>query len=501
MRYISTRGSGEKACSVEVLRRGIAPDGGLYVPDTWVGFSLDEIIRWGSVNYPERAEKILAPFFPEYGNGEVAEYVRKAYDPGKFDNAGIAPVRKLDGHTFVMELWHGPTSAFKDIALQLFPLFLAGAAEKTGEKGGVIVLVATSGDTGKAALEGFRDVDGVRVAVFYPLNGVSEMQKLQMATQEGRNVFAAAVEGNFDDIQKEVKQVFADREVLSAAAGRRIALSSANSINWGRLAPQIAYYFSAYADLVSRSEIKAGEKINFAVPTGNFGNILSAYYAAKMGLPVNRLICASNENNILTDFINTGVYDTRREFRKTISPSMDILVSSNLERLLFDMACGDSGRVGAWMKQLRESGVYTVEADIRKVISDMFRADFATEGETMAVIRKVYGDMGYLTDTHTAVGISVLEKYRAATGDYTTTVVAATASPFKFNRSVTEALFGRDAVKGRTEFELMELLSEKCGLEVPEGLRNLDKKPLKHTGVYGRGRIKEAVLHMVNAGC
>ena len=393
-----------------------------------------------------------------------------------------------------MELWHGPTCAFKDMALQILPHLLVKSMKKTGEKSKVIILTATSGDTGKAALEGFADVEGTGIIVFYPDNGVSEIQKYQMITQTGENVKVFGVRGNFDDTQTGVKRIFTDKELISFMEARNLKFSSANSINWGRLAPQIVYYFSAYADLIKENRIAAGDKINFVVPTGNFGNILAGFYAAKMGLPVNRLVCASNDNNILTDFIRTGCYDKRREFIKTVSPSMDILISSNLERLLYEVTNHDGKKVSQWMNELNVSGSYDIGQKNAKEIKKYFWAGWSNQDETLKTIECVYSDYKYVLDTHTAVAVDVYDKYVITTGDLTPSVVISTASPFKFNNSVCKALFGENKIADKSEFELLELLSKECDLPIPAGLAGLDKKEVLHKSVCDKEGMKDAVI-------
>ncbi len=493
MYYISTRGGRDRVLSSEAIRKGLAPDGGLFVPESAVRLSFDEICGLVDMTYLERAVSILSRFLDDYTGDELAECAAGAYTAERFGSDDIAPLRKLNDNAYVLELWHGPTCAFKDVALQILPRLLVKAVGKAGEKEETVILVATSGDTGKAALEGFRDVEGTRIIVFYPENGVSEVQRLQMVTQEGRNVCSVGVQGNFDDTQNGVKAIFSDSELENRMSRKGLRFSSANSINWGRLVPQITYYFSAYAELLKYGEIKRGEKINFTVPTGNFGNILAAYYAREMGLPVNRLICASNENNVLTDFIKTGVYNRNREFRKTMSPSMDILISSNLERLLFEVAGHDASLVGGWMSRLKETGSYSVGPEVAKKINEVFWAAYTDEADTLKTIEAVYRDYGYVVDTHTAVGVDVYDKYVISTGDMTKTVIASTASPFKFNESVAKAIFGEAAVEGRSEFELLKLLSDRTGMEIPEGLRGLDKKAILHSAVCGRDAMKDTV--------
>jgi len=498
MYYVSTRGWYGKVTSAEAIKRGLAPDGGLFVPDTQVRLEHEEIVSLSKMDYKERAIFILRRFLDDYTDEELAECVNGAYGSGKFDGAGVAPVVKLSENAYMLELWHGPTCAFKDVALQILPRLLVKANKKTSEDCETVILVATSGDTGKAALEGFRDVEGTRIIVFFPDDGVSQVQKMQMVTQEGSNVYVIGVRGNFDDTQNGVKAIFSDEELGADMLRNGFRFSSANSINWGRLVPQIVYYFSAYADLLATGEIKEGEKINITVPTGNFGNILASWYAREMGLPVNKLICASNENNVLTEFINTGIYNREREFRKTISPSMDILISSNLERLLFELAGRDAGQVRDWMDRLKNEGRYAIYGEEKRKLNEMYWAQYSTEQETVETIREVYQEYGYLVDPHTAVGIDVYEKYVIATGDMTKTVIASTASPFKFNRSVAGAIFGEDRIAGMDEFELLDVLSRHCSLPVPAGLAGLAQRPVLHKRICSREDMKDQVMQILD---
>jgi len=493
MFYESTRGGIKSISSAEAIKMGIAPDGGLFVPETGVKLSLERIGKLVDMTYQERAADILAYYLDDYTDEEIHECVYSAYTERKFGCREIAPVYRLNDHVFILELWHGPTCAFKDIALQMLPHLLVKAVRKTGETSEIVILVATSGDTGKAALEGFKDVKGTKIIVFFPHNGVSEVQKIQMITQEGDNVYSIAVEGNFDDAQNGVKKIFADSGLNERMLESGYKFSSANSINWGRLVPQIVYYFSAYCDMVKYGEISLGETVNIVVPTGNFGNILAAYYALGMGLPVNKLICASNENNVLTDFINSGVYDRRREFKKTISPSMDILISSNLERLLFEITGHNSVQVSGWMDRLKNEGIYEVDSDTKGKISRVFWSGYTDEKETLKTIECIYRDFNYVVDTHTAVGIDVYDKYVISTGDMTKAIIASTASPFKFNESVVKAIFGEDITKGKSEFDLLETLSEECAIPIPEGLKNLYKKKIRHSTVCSRSEMKREV--------
>ena len=482
MLYESTRGGFKSITSVEVIKQGIAPDGGLFVPEQGVQFPLDKIKKLVPLDYRQRAVEILKLYLDDYSAEDLTDCVSSAYAPDKFSSEEIAPLVKLNESAHILELWHGPTCAFKDMALQILPHLLVKAVRQTGETSELVVLVATSGDTGKAALEGFKNVPGTKVIVFFPEKGVSEVQKKQMITQEGDNVYSIAVSGaNFDDAQNGVKAIFNDEVYRELIGKQGFKFSSANSINWGRLAPQIVYYFSAYADLLKKSEIEAGEKINIVVPTGNFGNILAAYYAQRMGLPVNKLVCASNDNNVLTDFIHTGTYDRKRVFHKTISPSMDILISSNLERLLFELSEHDSSPVKDWMEQLKNEGKYTVSEDLQEKISALFWADFCTEEDTLETISQVWQKYGYVADTHTAVALNVYEKYQQETGDHNKAVIASTASPFKFNQSVARAVLGEKVITDKTEFELLDILAQACDLPIPSGLDHLQDKKILHT--------------------
>lgn len=498
MFYESTRGGLKSVLSAEAIKQGIAPDGGLFVPESPVKFTMDQIQKLVDMSYQERAIEVLRYYIDDYTDQEIKECVYNAYTAQKFGSARIAPVHKLNENIYILELWHGPTCAFKDMALQILPHLLVKAVGKTGEKSEIIILVATSGDTGKAALEGFRDVKGTHIIVFFPANGVSEVQKMQMITQEGNNVCSIAINGNFDDAQTGVKEIFADQKMVPEMNSEGFKFSSANSINWGRLVPQIVYYFSAYADMVKMGDIKTGEKVNIVVPTGNFGNILAAYYAMEMGLPVNKLICASNENNVLTDFINTGVYDRRREFKKTISPSMDILISSNLERLLFEMTGHNSQLINKWMTELKQNGFYTVDSETRKKIARIFWGGFTNEIDTLKTIEYIYKEYGYVVDTHTAVGIDVYDKYVISTGDMTRSIIASTASPFKFNESVVKAVLGDEAVKGRDEFELLQVLSKECNMKIPDGLRDLNHKEIRHKTVCSKESMKDQVKQVLH---
>ncbi len=480
MLYKSTRGG---ACDVtfsQAVKRGIAPDGGLFVPQERFVLTAEEFTGMASLPYKDLAVAIFRKYAGDFTDSDIVNAVEHAYCSGKFPREDPAPLKGLTDNLSVLELWHGPTCAFKDMALQILPEFMSKSNELCGDGKEIVILTATSGDTGKAALEGFRDVPGIRVIVFYPEDGVSQMQKQQMITQEGGNVHVIAVKGNFDDAQTGVKNIFGDSSFAALLSESGYELSSANSINWGRLLPQIVYYFHGYYSLVSQERIKLGDKINVAVPTGNFGNILASYYAMKMGLPVNRILCASNDNNVLTDFLHTGTYDSNRAFMTTISPAMDILVSSNLERLLYDVTGGDSEAVLSYMNALKTDGLYSVDSKTSDTLQNLFWAGYATEEETRETIHRVYEDTRYLIDTHTAVGLCVYEQYTEATGDKTQTLAVSTASPFKFNKSVAEALFDREAIENKSEFELLTYLSAQTETPIPTPLQGLDKKPVLH---------------------
>lgn len=494
MNYQSSRGNSSFITAPHAIKMGIAPDGGLFVPDYVPEINKNIFFRMESWSYQERAAYILQSFLNEFSDKEIADCVYGAYNLDSFDDERIAPLLELYERVHIQELWHGPTSAFKDMALQMLPRLLSKSVRKTGENDEMLILVATSGDTGKAALEGFKDVGGIRIIVFFPDDGVSEVQKRQMISQEGQNVHVAAVKGNFDDAQTGVKRIFASKSFATVLSRKGIKMSSANSINWGRLLPQIVYYVSAYVDLKADGKMEQGEGINFVVPTGNFGNILAAYYAMKMGVPVNRLICAANANKVLTDFINTGIYDRKRKFEKTISPSMDILISSNLERLLFEITDHDAVRVSKWMEDLQREGNYKIDKDTLTKIQKIFWSDYCTDVDTMETIRSIWLNRRYLIDPHTAVAVNVYEKYLLNTGDKSPTVIVSTASPFKFGSSVARAILGEDFIKGKNEFEILEFLSDKTGIPIPEGIKGLDKREVRHKTVTDSDKMEETVL-------
>ncbi len=474
MNYYSTRDLTRTApkTSAQVIKQGIAEDGGLFLPESIPQINLDFIKELENLKYSERAAKILSLYLTDYTYEELLDCAQKAYDDGFGDF--VAPVSMLVGDDLrILELWHGPTCAFKDMALQIMPRLLSLALKKTGETRTAFILVATSGDTGKAALEGYKDVDGVKITVFYPEDGVSDMQKLQMTTQEGSNVCVCAIKGNFDDAQTGVKKIFADDNANKLLQEKNCFLSSANSINWGRLAPQICYYISAYADLVSQGDIKLGEKVDITVPTGNFGNIFAAFLAKQMGLPVNRFICASNSNNILTDFLTTGVYDRNRHFYTTMSPSMDILISSNLERLLFYVAGADKTR--EYMKSLSETGRYEVDSDILAKIKEDFSAYCCDETHCADTINDIFTKYSYICDPHTAVAIYSALEFISQENTGLKNIVASTASPYKFAADVLKSI---NVSVPSDISEILNKLSVTTKTDIPLPLSNLTEKPV-----------------------
>ncbi len=489
MMYKSTRDVNESVFfGADVIKQGIASDNGLFVPESFPSIDSEYIEALIPLNYAQRAAQILSLYLTDYKKEVLLRYCNEAYSENSFGK-NAAPVRAIHDNIYSLELWHGPTCAFKDMALQIMPRLLSGAIEKTAEKKTALILVATSGDTGKAALEGYRDVEHTKIMVFYPANGVSDMQKLQMITQEGKNVNVCAIDGNFDDAQTGVKKIFADSAINKALSDSGYFLSSANSINWGRLAPQIVYYISAYCDLVNAKKIKNGEKINVCVPTGNFGNILAGFIAKKMGLPINRLVCASNSNNVLTDFLNTGCYDKNRSFKLTISPSMDILISSNLERLLYFVS--DAETVSSYMKSLAECGKYTVNSDIKKTIDESFTGLYASEEETRSTIKNTFDNYKYLCDTHTAVAVSCAERYLKESNEYNMPMlVVSTASPYKFAADVYYSLTEKNIDNAQTALEELSSLS---GTEIPTPLKDLEKRNVVFDGIINVGDMSKKV--------
>ena len=493
MQYISTRDREQQFSAAQAIAKGLADDGGLLTPVYLPKLPRRALEELKDMSYQQRAVYVMKLFLDGFTVKELTEFANAAYGPEKFDTPAVAPVRVLDENTFCLELWHGPTCAFKDMALQMLPHLLTASLRKLEEEKTVCILVATSGDTGKGALEGFRDVEHTKILVFYPKDGVSAIQELQMVTQEGNNVGVCSVYGNFDDAQTGGEAALLRREAPGGAGQRGYFLSSANSINWGRVLPQIVYYISAYCDLLRDGKIQMGDPINVCVPTGNFGNILAAYYARDMGVPIQKLICASNANNVLTDFLRTGVYDRNRTFYNTMSPSMDILISSNLERLLLAITQED-GEVRGYMEQLKETGRYEVSERVRDKIQKLFAGYCCGDAETQKIIGAIYRKFDYLIDPHTAVGFSALGQYRNETGDQTPAIVASTASPFKFCDNVLSALGITEQAEG---LDILEQLSKASGQPVPAPLAALrDKQPRFHETVE-RDHMVDAVLEML----
>ncbi len=491
MKFYSTRGFGPVS-GAEAIVRGLAPDGGLFVPESFPALTTENIADLAELPYEKRSAYIMSLFLTDFTYEELLSYTEKAY--AKFDGEA-APVTKVDEGIYLLELWHGPTFAFKDIALTVLPYLLTGSKKKMGGDKKTQILVATSGDTGKAALEGFKDVEGTEITVLYPVEGVSDMQKRQMITTEGKNVHVLGVKGNFDDAQTAVKNIFSDEEMRKKFLSLGYELSSANSINFGRLVPQVVYYFSSYCDLVSAGEIELGTPINFVVPSGNFGNILAGYYAKRMGLPVRNLIVASNKNDVLTDFFASGVYDAKRTFYKTISPSMDILVSSNLERLLYEMTDRDPKKVAEFMACLKENGMYRVDEDVLFEKLPEFLGYSSSEEETKDMMDNFYDEYSYLIDPHTAVGMSAFFKYVDEFGDVDTpTVVVGTASPYKFPQSVLSAVFKKEEEDAQKAAKKVASFSS---TKIPEAIAELQNKPVLHPGVAEKSEIASKVLEFL----
>lgn len=486
MRFFSTRGAASVSAA-EAIVRGICPNGGLYVPESFPERKIEELLPYAD-DYCGLAAKILSCYLTESTEQELLAMTGSAY--ASFDCDAVVPLHRLCERESVLELWHGPTMAFKDVALQLLPYLLSDSLKKTGRQETAYILVATSGDTGKAALEGFCDVDGTRVLVFYPDGGVSEAQRKQMVTQTGGNVDVCAVRGNFDDAQTAVKRIFQSPGMQKAVQAQGCLLSSANSINFGRLVPQIVYYFSAYLHMVKDGRIACGEAVNFCVPTGNFGDILAGDYAMRMGLPVHRLICASNRNNVLCDFFQSGVYDANRPFHRSMSCSIDILISSNLERLLFELNGRDALKTARQMQLLKETGRYTISSDQRQMLEKVFYADWCTEEDTLQTIRNVFASCGYLMDPHTAVAQTVLDRYRITTGDRTETVLLSTANPYKFATAVLGAFQETD----EDDFANAEQLAARTGMPIPKPFLGLKEREERHTEVVAISEMEERVL-------
>ena len=492
MNYFSTRDASKQSISASAaIKQGLANDGGLFVPETIPSLTKEEILDLCNKSYAERATTVLSKFLTDYTYDELLADCEEAYSEASFPG-GAAPIEKVRDSLYSLELWHGPTAAFKDMALQIMPRLLSRALVKTGEQHTALILVATSGDTGKAALEGYKDIDHVKIMVFYPVDGVSKVQKLQMSTQTGSNVNVCAIRGNFDDAQTGVKKIFSDAQAKEKLLASNYVLSSANSINWGRLAPQIVYYVSAYCDLLSKGEISFGDSVNVCVPTGNFGNIFAAYLAKLMGLPIAKLVCASNSNNVLTEFLRTGTYDRNRDFHLTMSPSMDILISSNLERLLYFMA-GTEETV-ADMKALNTVGCYTVSDSVRAKIAENFVGYCADETETAETLKRFYKKEGYLADTHTSVALCCAEKYREETGDMTKMIVASTASPYKFAADVYRSIADKDAA---ADTGALDDLSALTHTEITYPLRNLAQREVRFTKVIDSEYMLEEVYRFM----
>ncbi len=501
MKYESTRGSKNYKTSTKAIIQGIAEDKGLYVPAQIPALPLS-VEEMKGMTYQQIAYEVIHSYFDEYNDEEMWACINGAYD-SKFEATDVVPLKKA-GKAWFLELYHGKTAAFKDMALSILPYLMTTACHKEGEKNKICILTATSGDTGKAALEGFAGVEGTEIIVFYPKDGVSQVQQRQMVSQEESNTHVFAIEGNFDDAQTGVKKIFADDQIKEKLAAMGIKLSSANSINIGRLVPQVAYYVYSYVKMVESGALKQGDPMNVVVPTGNFGNILAAYMAGKMGIPMGKLICASNENKVLTDFLRTGVYDARRDFHLTNSPSMDILISSNLERLIYLLGDRDGDAVSQWMESLDKEKTYQVSDKVKSELEN-FYGGFCTEEETLDTIAKLWKEENYLTDTHTAVAYKVYEDYLKETGDQTPTIIASTASAYKFAESVAEAC-GLDQGKVRVltgcnnepdGFDYVKALEAATGVDVPTGLKNLESRPVIHKGICKKDSMAETVLEVL----
>ncbi|WP_099203939.1 threonine synthase [Scatolibacter rhodanostii] len=499
MFYKSTRNPALRLKASEAIAQGLSDEGGLFVPMNLPNVKAN-FADWVNLSYQELAEEIFGIFLDDFTQAEIHDCVSQAYTAEKFGGktpVKIVPLGSKDDHKWILELWHGPTCAFKDMALQILPRFLTVAQSKSGDDKEAVILVATSGDTGKAALEGFKDVSSTSIVVFYPDGGVSQVQKKQMATQEGENVTVCAVKGNFDDTQTGVKLIFNNPEMKDFLEKKNCFFSSANSINWGRLLPQVVYYFYTYFELYRKGAISdMNQEVNIAVPTGNFGNILAAFYANQMGLPVKKFICASNANNVLTDFISTGVYNRNRDFYTTTSPSMDILVSSNLERLLYSLSGENSEKLTEWMDALRTAGNYTVDGHTFKEVSSKFYGGFCTDEETASIIKNTFETKDYLADTHTAVAIGVYDRYAEETGDSTPVIIASTASPYKFSESVLPALGNQENMD---EFAKIKKLEEISGVAAPTQIKELEKLSERFNTVIDKENMPDFVCETVTA--
>ncbi|WP_330396895.1 threonine synthase [Anaeromicrobium sediminis] len=490
MKYISTRDGSVEVSSSYGIIKGISEEGGLFVPKALPNNI--EVESFIGKTYKEIATQVLSEFLHDFSKEDLEECVDKAYD-NKFHVDDLVNLKKAN-NSFFLELFHGPTIAFKDMALCMLPQLMNVARKNIGFNKDVVILTATSGDTGKAALEGFANVDNTKIIVFYPKNGVSKIQESQMITQEGHNTYVVGIEGNFDDAQSNVKEMFTSKEMKDHLNNFGYEFSSANSINIGRLIPQVVYYVYSYVKLLEKKEIKTGEKINVVVPTGNFGNILAAYYAKNMGVKIDKLICASNENNVLSDFFKEGIYDKRREFKQTISPSMDILISSNLERLLYEIVGRDSNKVREYMNDLKERGVYKLSENEKNKLKDFYGA-WVSEEETLDTVKTVYEKFNYVIDTHTAVAYRAYEKYLKDTCDDKKTIIASTASPFKFTKSVMEGL--GELIEGKDDFQLLKELSEKYHMDIPKAVKELDKREILHDRVCHKDYMKDMVKEIL----
>lgn len=489
--YNSTRSKGNPVKASEAILKGLSEDGGLFVPERIPALdkTLEEL---SEMTYGQVAYEVMKLYLTDFTQQELQDCIAKAYDE-KFDTEEIAPMVEADG-AYYLELFHGATIAFKDMALSILPHLLTTSAKKNQVKNEIVILTATSGDTGKAALAGFADVEGTRIIVFYPKNGVSPIQEKQMVTQKGKNTYVVGIHGNFDDAQTGVKQIFGDRELAAYMDEKGFQFSSANSINIGRLVPQIVYYVYAYVKLLKEERIQSGEKINVVVPTGNFGNILAAFYAKQMGLPIDKLICASNENKVLYDFFRTGTYDKNREFVLTTSPSMDILISSNLERMIYRIAGNDPDKNKELMSALTQGGIYTITDEMKAQLAD-FYGNYASEEETSTKIHDLYDSTGYVIDTHTAVASCVYDKYLKETGDDKPAVIASTASPYKFTRSVMNAIDHKYDSMG--DFELVDRLSEISKVEIPKAIEEIRTAPVVHNHVCEKNEMKKTVMEFL----
>ncbi len=488
MNYVSTRNNTVKVSSAFAIAHGISTEGGLYVPESIPQLSQQDFLKLSELDYKGKAEFVLKKYLTDFTDEEIASCVNGAYT-GSFDDKKPAAIAQLGDSINILELWHGPTCAFKDLALQLLPYLLTTSTKKVADGKKTVILVATSGDTGKAALEGFKDVENTEIIVFYPSEGVSAMQKLQMDSQKGNNVHVCAIKGNFDDAQSGVKKIFTDAKIKETLAQNGMEFSSANSINWGRLVPQIIYYISAYCDMLAKGD-NLSNGFNIVVPTGNFGNILAAYYAKEMGVPVNKLICASNANKVLTDFINTGVYDRNREFYTTMSPSMDILISSNLERMLYILADGDDKYIADIQSQLAVNGKFEVTDTVLSKLQNLFYGACCDDNGTLETIKNTFDSYGYLCDTHTAVAVNAYEQYIKNTGDNRPVLIASTASPYKFAKSVLSAISNEIP---NSEFDTVDALSELTRTTVPMPLAELKNATARFKDIYDKNDMYAAV--------